>query len=449
MDAPPTNLEAEEAVIGALVIDTDAIYRVKDLVQPGDFHLGKHRAIYEAMLGLHQDGVPADIVTLTDRLERDGHLEAAGGASALTDLMTRTPTSAHAEHYAGLVRDASLRRALIDEAGQIAKDAWDTGNGLPQVLARSRQRIVHVERGLAGQDDGLAMRKSLDAYLDLLQIRDRDKDKPKLEFPWTDLAGLMPYLNDGTLAAIMADPGAGKTAFMETCAERWARLGWRAAFFHLELSTQMMLDRRMQRHTGIPIKRLQLGGQLEPDDYAKIIEATERMNGWEGELRYFHCPGWPMHRVVSTVHRLYDSDGIDVVILDYLNKVPLVDRGGGQNSAQMRGADIEDFKTMLEELGIVGLMAAQFDKSSKRARRRTLADARDTGELEDKANVGIVIDRPRDERNMMSDTANVSIVKCNAGRAGAVEMMFKGDRLTFAGLEWRDKDPNGDRRMEV
>jgi len=203
-----------------------------------------------------------------------------------------------------------------------------------------------------------------------------------------------------------------------------------------------MLDRRMQRHTGIPIKRLQLGGQLEPEDYTQIIQATERMNTWKGELRYFHCPGWPMHRIVSTVQRLHDSDGIDVVILDYLNKVPLAEWGGRQNSAQMRGADIEDFKTMLEELGIVGLMAAQFDKSSKRARRRTLADARDTGELEDKANVGIVIDRPRDEANVMTDSANVSIVKCNAGMAGTVQMVFKGEHLTFAGLEWRDKYPD-------
>jgi len=444
MEQSPTNLEAEEAVIGALVIDTDAIYRVKDLMQPGDFHLAKHRAIYEAILGLHQEGMPADTVTLTERLERDGHLEAIGGASELTNLMTRTPTSAHAEHYAVLVRDASLRRALMDEAGKIARDAWDIGMGLPQVLARSRERLVHVERGLAGKGSGLMLRKSLDAYLDLLQVRDRDKDKPKLEFPWADMSRLMPYLNDGTLVALLGDPGSGKTAFFETCAERWARLGWRVAFFHLELSTQMMLDRRMQRHTGIPIKRLQLGGQLEAEEYTQIIQATERMTEWEGELRYFHCPGWPMHRIVSTVHRLYDSDGIDVVILDYLNKVPLVDRGGGQNNAQMRGADIEDFKTMLEELGIVGLMAAQFDKSSKRARRRTLADARDTGELEDKANVGIVIDRPRDERNMMSDKASVSIVKCNAGMAGTVQMVFKGERLTFAGLEWRDKYPNGE-----
>ena len=442
MESPPTNLEAEEAVIGALMIDTDAIYHVKSIMQPGDFHIAKHRVIYEAILGLHQDGTPADTVTLTERIERDGNLAAIGGASALTDFMARTPTSAHAEHYAGLVREASLRRALIEEAGQIAKDAWDSGNELQQVLTRSRERITGVERGLVGKDDGLALRASLDAYLDLLQVRDRDKDKPKLQLPWDDLAHLMPFLSEGTLVAILADPGAGKTAFMETCAERWARLEWKIAFFHLELSAQMMLDRRMQRHTGIPIKRLQLGGQLEPEDYTKIIQATERMNTWKGELRYFHCPGWPMHRIVSTVQRLHDSDGIDVVILDYLNKVPLADRGGGQNSAQMRGADIEDFKTMLEELGIVGLMAAQFDKSSKRARRRTLADARDTGELEDKANVGIVIDRPRDEANVMTDSANVSIVKCNAGMAGTVQMVFKGEHLTFAGLEWRDKYPD-------
>jgi replicative DNA helicase len=126
--------------------------------------------------------------------------------------------------------------------------------------------------------------------------------------------------------------------------------------------------------------------------------------------------------------------GCDVAIVDYLNKVRVVDRNG-MNSAQLRGQDIEDFKVCLEETGVVGLMAAQFDKAAKRLKSRSLADARDTGELDDKANVGIVIDRPLDEENHRSETARVSIVKCNAGQEGSVEMVFRGERLMFYPVE--------------
>lgn len=427
---PPLDLEAEAAVLGALLIDQDAILKVKPILEPADFFSKQHQAVYAAILYLREEDMPIDMVTLGKVLEgkvRD---------SELTGLIATTPTSIHAEYYAWLVRKARVQRELIDLATGLTKDAYAANGDLPEITAGLRAGLSHIERLMLCGADGLGLRASLDYYLDLLERREADKDKPKLEFPWSDLANLMPYLDAGTLVSILAEPGAGKTAFMENVAEDWAKVGWRVAFFHLELSTQMMLDRRMQRHSGVPIKRLQLGGQLDGPEYEKILNASNGMLRWPGHIQYIHCPGWSMGKIVATAQKLHDADGLDVVIVDYFNKVKMVDRNG-MNSAQLRGQDIEDFKTALEVNGWVGLMAAQFDKASKSQRRKTLADARDTGELEDKSNVGLVIERPRDDDNQRSDVATVQVVKCNAGQEGSIQMVFRGEKLAFYPIAYK------------
>jgi len=436
----PTNLDAEQATLGSLLIDPDGLYQVKHKLAPADFYLAKHRLVYEAMLVLHDQRIPFDLRTLADELEGNGHLQDVGGPSFLTGLMTDVPTSAHVEYYADQVRHERVKRELIAAAGEMAKGVYSGNGNLPAVMAQGRSLLSRIEQLLTAENDGMGLRQSLDYYLDILEKRERDKDKPKLEFPWAQLAWLMPHLDSGDLVGLIAEPGVGKTAFLESCAERWAHLGWRVAFFHLELSTQRMLDRRMQRLSGVPIKRLQLGGQLESEDYAAVLESSTRMEHWTGEIQYVACPGWTMARILAMANRLHERQPLDVVIVDYLNKVSLADRGGGMNTAQMRGADIEDLKTALELNGWVGLIAAQFDKAAKRMRNRSLADARDTGELEDKANVGIVIDRPREaDSGQRVDMAQVKVVKCNAGQEGMVSMRFVGERLSFYPLELRDR----------
>lgn len=430
-DAPlPHDRTAEETVLGSLLISNDALLRVRPLLEPADFYVARHAAVYEAMLALHDARVPVDLVTLSAELKARGDGDSPGW---LTGLMAGVPSSMHAEHYAGLVHKARVQRELISAASDIARDAFDVNGNLQEVLSSSRARIADVERLAAGgRDGGMDLRQSCDYYMDLLDRRDRDKDKPKLAFPWHGLADLMPYLDDGTLVGLIAEPGVGKTAFLENVAEDWAKDGWRVAFFHYELSSQMMLDRRMQRHSGVPIKRLQRGGQID-DDWDKIIFALDRISRWTGDIRYYHCPGWTMARVLGAAQKLADADGLDVVIVDYLNKVRLLDGGDRMNSAQMIGTAIEELKTSLEVNGWVGLMAAQFDKAAKRAVRRakTLADARGTGELEDKSNVGVTIDRPRGNDGVRTSNATVQITKCNAGRDGVVSLYFAGERLAF------------------
>lgn len=425
----PCNQEAEEAVLGAILIDSDAILKIGPLLDPVDFNVARHGLIYAAMKSLAKRGEPIDLVTLTDEIERADQLAEIGGPATLTGFINATPTSIHAAHYAGIVRKCRIRRELIAGAGQIAKAAYSANGNLPQVIADSRRIVAGIAQLMTGGDAGMGLQESCDVYYNLLDRRVQDKDKPRLEFPWRDLQTYIPQLAPGELVGLAGDSGGGKTAFLECCAEHWARQGWRIAFFHYELSTATMLDRMIQRATGIPIKALR-SGNLD-NEYPAIIQALSEISEWKGNIQFVHCPGWPMSRLLATAQHLHDADPIDVVIVDYLNKIPQVDRGGDRNMAQQIGDDIEDYKTWLETNGVVGMLAAQFDKAHKHTSNRTLGDVRNTGEMEDKINVGIVI-------NTKDDKTTFNVTKANAGRCGEVGMYFMGARLQFYG-EVRDK----------
>jgi replicative DNA helicase len=433
------SIEIEQAVLGGLLIDPGQMAHVIHMIDESDFYLEKHRIIWNMLVALYSEGKAIDVLTLTDEATARGVIEQAGGNVYPTELIMNTPTSFHTQWYAQHLREYRVKREMV-AACQAGVAAAFNGNDVSMALSDLRKATMTAERMLVGDVTSLHHRQSLDSYMDLMETRYANRNNSRLIFPWPGLAALMPYLEGGDLVGVLAEPGVGKTAFLECCAEAWAQSGWKVAFFHFELSTQRMLDRRMQRQAGVPIKRLQDGGQTEDDDYTAIARTVSAMSKWTGDIEYIHCPGWPMSRVVSHIQRQHERTGMDVAIVDYLNKVRMVERGN-MNSAQCRGADIEDFKVALEELGIVGLIAGQFDKAAKRMRTRSLADARDTGELEDKANVGIVIDRQRDQRGARSALAKVNVVKCNAGVEGQVQMVFDGGRLAFVEKAHEHREP--------
>ena len=181
--AVPTAPDAERAVLGSIMIDPDALPRVRVILEPADFFDDGHRAVYQAILDLHKAGRPWDHVTLCAAL--DGRV----ADHELTALLIGVPTALHAEHYAAGVRQARVQRFLIEASGELVKRAYQGGE-LSRVLADARAALAQAERLMLAGGDGLGLRASLDYYLDLLEKRERDKDKPKLELPWKEFSML-------------------------------------------------------------------------------------------------------------------------------------------------------------------------------------------------------------------------------------------------------------------
>ena len=439
---PPNCIEAEEALLGSLIIAPDMIPRIKAFLKPEVFYLAKNKIIYEAILYLHSRRKSADTVTITKYLDESNFLAEVGGPGFVTDLMIASPMPYAAETYAEEILADYTKRQLIEIGSWMTKEAYEANGNLNEIIGTGRQKIQAAAGLMTNDRQTLDLKSSNQFYLDLLDRRAANKDRLKLKLPWAGFNRLMPELGYGDLVSVLAEPGVGKTVFLENCAEDWARQGWKVAFFHLELNEQTMLDRRMTRLTGkdnqapVPLRLLREPERLEQAHWNKIFNAASEAEKWPGNIHYIHSPGWTANRIVAKAVELHEVHGIDVVIVDYFNKIR-VEQMNGANYSQARGMDIETLKVALEEYGWRGLMAAQFDKNARKTNQPKRGfDARDTAELEDKSNVIIVIEREVDkENNSRIATGQFQVVKCNVGEEGSFAIMLKGDRYTFVELE--------------
>lgn len=443
----PNCIEIEDALLGSLLVDNDLIPRVKAFLNPDAFYLHGNHLIYQGVLYLHGKRRPVDVITLNKYLQENEYLDLVGGPARVTELIMAAPASYAAEAYAEEIMADYTKRKLIDLGTWMTQEAYTANGNLNEIIGNGRQKIQSVSRLITHDSHTLDLKSSNRFYLDLLDRRVANQDKPKLKFNlWPGLNRLMPELGLGDLVSILAEPGVGKTAFLENCAEDWAKRGWKIAFFHLELNEQTMLDRRMTRiayeisQTAIPLRLLREPEKLNEAHWPIIFHAASSIEDWPGNIHYIHCPGWTSNRIIAKAMELDELFGLDVVIVDYFNKIR-TEQLNGMNYSQARGMDIEIIKSALEEYNWRGLMAAQFDKSSRDKVAKRGSDARDTGELEDKSNVIIVLDRRLDkETNKRESTGQIQIVKCNAGEEGSIPVQFKGNRYTFIELEMR-KNP--------
>lgn len=441
---PPNCIEVEEALLGSLIIAPDMIPRIKAFLKPEAFYLVKNRIVYEAILYLHSKRKPADSVTITRHLEENNYLDEVGGPGFITHLMTVPPTPYAAMSYAEDIIADYTKRQLIEIGSWMTKEAYHANGNLNEIIGTGRQKIQAAAGLMTNDKQALDLKSSNRFYLDLLDRRVADKDKPKLKLPWPGFNRLMPVLGLGDLVTVMAAPSIGKTVFLENCAEAWAQDGWKIAFFHFELNEQTMFDRRMNRLTGrgensvpVSMQLLREPERLEEAHWAKILKVTTEIeNEWPGNIHYIHSFGWTANQVVAKAVELHESHGIDIMIVDYFTQIR-TNPVNGMNFSQARGADVQTLKVALEEYNWRGLMAAQFDKTSRKSKTpKRGIDARDTAEVEDKSNVIIVIEREVDEQtNKRISIGSFQVVKCNAGEEGSFAIMLKGDRLTFVELE--------------
>lgn len=443
-----SDLKAEQAAVGAMLIDPDAIARVEDQLAPDDFYHEVYRYIYEAIRDLHTERINIDYITLLDRLEASGHLQEIGGSAVVTALLNSTPSAMHVEDYAGIVHKLSSLRRLVMAASQIARDAYNGANGqLPDLLSKA-QKLLDAISPVSSTESTLLWLDSLTEFLSgqFSRLMDQDAmaagETPYLEMPWSTLKRFRIRLRPGTLALVAAGSGIGKTTFLECCAEHWAKQGRRVLFFHLELSHQLMLDRRMSRVTGIALHEIE-DGIVD----RRIDEATEQLRQYRGGITYVHCPGWSAQRIVALTRKLHNKGLCDVAIVDYLQKMGLVYRQG-QNKSDHLGDAVETLKIMAEQLAIPVFLASQFNRSAMHSDRKTGDFIRGSGEPHEKGNIVLTLDRDvlsapltDEEGNIVarlgdhSPLVKVRIDKNTTGPTGDCELVMNAARFLMLDKE--------------
>jgi len=420
----PQATEAEQSVLGAILMDPEAKIAISDLA-PAMFFREQHRMIFEAIQAVD---VP-DVITVSAELKRRGTLQDAGGMSYLTLLLNNVPTSIHAKHYAQIVQRTYILRQFVELPAQIMGLIYSEAADVDHVWCKIKQAVDAVQPRI--QDDAvLEWEESLSCYLDIQVERQAETERRaagevmEIDFPWRALsqAGRIKRLRPGVLAVISAHTGAGKTAFAECCTEHWARRGLKSLFFHFELSHEVMLDRRAARHTDLSMDDLDNGVHI-----GRLGAFSDHLAKWAGNITYIHCPGWTASRLAAFAEKRAARTKVDVIVIDYFQKIAYDHSNRfSLNSAQARGQMVEQCKNLAEVLGVPILLLSQLNRDGR---------IRDTGELEEKANLVIEIDRARDaETGEYAKVAKFTAMKNTLGRTFVAQMGFKGQRYQWADL---------------
>jgi replicative DNA helicase len=445
---PPHNVEAEQSVLGAVMIDQDRLRDVQAILATTDFYREAHGTIYGAMIAAAEHG-PVDFVTLADALERRGQLEAVGGAAYLARLM-QVPSGLHAEHYARLVkRDAHLR-GLIHLATRLVSDAYAAGpteSPAETIIADAMSRLTAMMGDTAGDDSVLLGPDTVD-YLQRQMAAWAEQEtlgvhRPR--WPWQNIARMVPSLYEGELAVIAAESSVGKTVAAECCAEYWARFEHRrVAIFHGELNHSRMLLRRLSRHSGVPMYELQRGRM--PEDARKAHASIAQ---WAGRITYVNSAGRPMDWIVAKAESLLAKGIAEIFVVDYLQIVPDGAGWGRLNVEQTTARKMALFKDFVSRRNVYGLVLSQVNRSEEGDNIKSSKSLRDSGQLFEKANLVLFFHRPffkargQDEANnwveagQRSNMATVQVAKHTNGSTGATNLLFRPETLQFVDLDVR------------
>ncbi len=437
--SPPHNLEAERSVLGSLLIDREAIVRVRSALQPEDFYRGAHREIYAAIVDLYDRREPADMTTLPDELDRRGRLEDVGGESYLYMLLTSPPTAAHVEIYANIVQRESTRRRLIDAGASIVRIGYDDDLEVVDALDRSEKLLFDISQQRV-ERDFKPISHYLDAFFERIDyVQQHRGELVGVPTGFADLDKMTGGLQPSDLVILAARPGVGKTSFVLTMAFNAAAKGKRIGIFSLEMSGEQLVQRLLAMDTGVDSQRLRLG-YVDDNEWPQISRALANLAN--APIYIDDTPAITAIELRSKARRLQAEKGVDMIVVDYLQLM----RGGKTDNRVQEVAEISrSLKELARELNVPVLACAQLSRAveSRTSKVPMLSDLRESGSIEQDADIVMFIYREElyDPETEKKGIAEIHIAKHRNGPVGAINLRFFQHLTRFADLEvYREPD---------
>ena len=427
----PQSLEAEQAVIGSMLIDPACIAEVIELLRPEDFYAEEHQRIFETIYSMFNTALKIDPVTVLDRLKAQGYYDEAGGRAYLMQLMEVTPTSANVKEYASIVRDKSMLRAIANAGAEIQNLAFSGGGSAAEVAELAEQKIYSVRQGR--EIKGLSPLKSviMDLYAQLDERSRSDSDIPGLSTGFRDLDVALTGLNKSDLILVAARPGMGKTAFALNIALNAAKSsGKDVVVFQLEMSKDQLASRFLASEALLDSHKLKTGS-LNQDDWIKIARATSVLA--KTHLYVDDNPAITVAEIKAKCRRLGENLGL--IVIDYIQ---LMQSGGkrSENRVQEVAEISRSLKIMAKELNVPVVCLSQLSRAAEQRadKRPMLSDLRESGAIEQDADIVMFIYRD-DYYDAESDDKNVAeiiLAKNRHGATGTVELQWIGQYTTFS-----------------
>ncbi len=438
----PHSREAEEAVVGAVLINPEAYYDVAQFLAADDFYIHRHQWIWEAYTRLHEQRIPADLLTLSEELDRMGQLADIGGSAYLTSLINQVPSSLNAESYGRIVEGHSIRRKMITAANKIASLAYSEENVIDTVMNEAEKAIFNVsERRL--KHDLQPISAVLSDYYDRIdELAKRPEDIMGVPTGFIDLDRILNGLNKSDLMIIAGRPGQGKTGFLLSIAKNAALTHKKkVAIFSLEMSNEQVVQRLISNETGIDSQRLR-SGKLTEQEWPLFTHSIEVFS--DTKLFLDDTPAITPMQLRTKCRRLHMEHGLDLIVVDYLQLM------GGDTRNDNRVQEVSyisrNLKILARELNVPVLTAAQLSRAVEQRtdKRPVLSDLRESGSLEQDADIVMFIYRP-DQYEKDSDKHNVAeiiIAKHRNGPVGSVELIFRGALTKFENAATKVFRPN-------
>jgi len=426
---PPQNLDAEKSVLGAILLDSEAIVSVADVITSESFYLPAHQHIYAAMEVLYEKRQPIDVVTLTNQIKKMKNLKAIGGSSAVAELSNVVSTAANAKHYAQLVSEAFVKRRLISMSSEMNELAFDPSKDVTDIMDLAEQRVFALS-STQNKKAFLPIKDTLvESFERLDELQKNSGQLRGVPTGFADLDRTLAGFQKSNLIILAARPGTGKTAFSLNMAQHMTVVSKKkVGFFSLEMSREELVDRLLVSQADIDAWKLKTG-RLDQQDFLKLSDAMGVLA--DANIFIDDTPALTIFEMRTRARRLKMEFDIDMLVVDYLQLA----HGRTRDNRVTEVAEIsQGLKNIARELKIPVLALAQLSRAIESRTEKTpqLSDLRESGSIEQDADVVMFLYRKDDN---IREAVNLKIAKHRNGGMADIDLYFRGDRIKFYGME--------------
>lgn len=432
VQAPPHHRQAEEAVLGAVLIDADSYYDLAQSLQADDFYIVRNRWIWEAFNRLHESRTPIDFLTVCKQLEQQERLAESGGAAYLMSLINQTPSSLHAQAYGHIVEEHSIRRRMLISANELAKLAFDQQQPVESILDEAEKSIFNISEKRIRHDLQPIQQVLSDVYDRVKTLSSRSDEIYGVPTGLIDIDRLLGGMQQSDLLIIAGRPATGKTGFLLSVAKNAAQKHKKhVAFFSLEMSNEQLVQRLLAQETGINTQRMR-SGKLEEGEWPLFTQAMDVLA--DTHIFLDDTPAITPMQLRTKCRRLDLEYHLDLVIVDYLQLMSSDTRT--ENRVQEVSYITRNLKVLARELKVPVLAAAQLSRAvEQRADKRPqLSDLRESGSLEQDSDVVLFIHRPDalEKDNPRANIAEIIVAKHRNGPThSGIELVFRNEIARF------------------
>ncbi len=439
---PPQNIESEQALLGSIMLRPEALPEIMDVLSPEAFYSDKHKTIFVAMMKLYEKREPIDILTLSSKLKENGDLDRIGGMSYLTEIVNTVPSSSNAEHYAEIIQKKYIMRRLIEASEHISNLGYDETNELEELLDKAENKIYEVtSKNLSGKY--IELKDVLGTAMDRLDRLHNSKGEIRgVPTGFKDLDFKLSGFQNSDLVILASRPSMGKTSLALDIARNAAiRHNIPTAIFSLEMATQQLVDRMLAAESRVDAWKLRTGKLSLDSEFDKIRASLDPLS--KAPLFIDDQAANNILKMRAVVRRLKHEKNLGLVIVDYLQLMTPIHAKGNENMVQQITEISHSLKQLAKEFDIPVLALSQLSRAvESRGGKPRLSDLRDSGSIEQDADVVMFIHREQNEEGGgKKQIAEILIEKHRNGPTGRVELYFDQDKSSFLSM---DKSDYGD-----